>query len=63
MAKSKTNKQEQAKLKRREEHERRLELCNSLTTEQRIARLDAKLGKGVGAKKERERLQKKCNQP
>jgi hypothetical protein len=35
---------------------------DSLSPEQQIARLDAKLGKGLGAKKERARLKGQCNE-
>lgn len=34
---------------------------SKLTTEQKIEKLDFKLGKGIGAKKERERLAKAQN--
>lgn len=37
----------------------RQEEYNKLTTEQKIAKLDEKFGKGLGAKKERAKLLKK----
>lgn len=42
--------------KRKEEAKKRLEIYHKLTIAQRIAALDKRLGKGIGAKKERERL-------
>lgn len=44
------------KEERREEHEARKAAHDKLTTKQKIVKLDNKLGKGVGAKKERARL-------
>jgi hypothetical protein len=41
------------------EAETRQEAYNKLTTTQKIAKLDKKLGKGIGAKKERAKLLKK----
>ena len=41
---------------RKEEAITRQKEYNKLTIEQKIARLDEKYGKGLGAKKERERL-------
>ena len=43
---------------RQAEAKERQKAYDDLTPAQKIARLDAKLGKGVGAKKQRERLAK-----
>ncbi len=44
---------------KRREAKARQESYNALTKEQRIAKLDAKFGKGKGATKERKRLEEK----
>jgi len=44
---------------KREEAEKRQEAYNKLSIKGKIAKLDAKLGKGVGARKERTKLGKK----
>ncbi len=44
---------------KRKEAEERQENYNKLTATQKIAKLDKKLGKGIGAKKERESFLKK----
>ena len=44
---------------RKEEAIRRQKEYDKLTIEQKIAKLDNKYGKGIGAKKEREKLKKK----
>jgi len=41
---------------KREEAEKRQKTYNNLSKKEKISRLDKKLGRGVGAKKEREKL-------
>jgi len=43
---------------RQENAQKRKEIHNSLTVAQKIEKLDKKLGKGIGAAKERKRLTK-----
>ena len=47
---------------RRKEHEERMTLRSKLSPKEQIERLDWRLGKGVGAKKERSRLQQQLSQ-
>lgn len=49
------------KTARKEAAALRQEASNKLTASQRIAKLDAKFGTGVGAKKERAKLQAKLD--
>lgn len=51
--KTKTDKKEEAIIRQKE--------YNKLTIEQKIAKLDTKFGKDLGAKKERIKLAKKLN--
>ena len=41
----------------------RNEACAKLTPEQQLERLDNRLGKGIGAKKQRAKIQSKINNP
>jgi len=53
---------EKAKTFRQEQAQKRQDAYNKLTIEQKIDKLDFKFGKGVGAKKERARLQKRLEE-
>lgn len=47
---------------RREDAVKRQEIRNSLSPREQLARLDTRLGKGVGATKERARLERATHQ-
>lgn len=51
----------QEKATRRIEHEERLKVWQSLTPKQQLAQLDKRLGKGVGASKQRIKIQEAMN--
>jgi hypothetical protein len=55
------NKKRNRRTERQKQAIERQESYNELTTEQKIAKLDKKLGKGAGAVREREKLSKKPN--
>ncbi len=59
MSKSKTNNKEMAKGKRREENDLRVKAFGKLSKEEKILLLDSRLGKGMGAAKQRKKLSEK----
>ena len=49
--------------KRQREAQERQEAYDKLTPKQKMAKLDQKFGKGIGAKRQRERLSKQIQPP